>query len=151
MSNVTLIITKASHGHNTPHFTDITLNYTGQILKMFEASCRPEVPLPARPPPGHEEKFCLLLDALFTNYLAMLEGNGDRCCSGKVGEQLVKISGLLVFYGEDVLSGQNPMNDGQSIGSGLLSSIGILLGFCGANFGNIKCHINSKISIQNIE
>lgn len=117
---------KASYGEQSIQFADIMLNYTSQLVGMFETNYKPSVLIPAHPQPQNEEKFCLLLDsALFTNYLTILEANGaDQRCREKVGEQLVRISNLLVFYGEDVLSNQNPINDGQSIGSDLLSSIG---------------------------
>lgn len=126
---------KASYGEHSIQFADIMLNYTSQLVGMFEASYKPSVLMSAHPEPENEEKFCLLLDsALFSSYLTILEANGaDQSCREKVGEQLVRISNLLVFYGEDVLSNQNPINDGQSIGSDILSSIGkplVILTYC---------------------
>ena len=37
----------------------------------------------------------------------------------------MQLSSLLLYYGEDTLSNQNPLNDGQSIGSDLLATIGL--------------------------
>jgi len=116
-----LAMFQASYG--LEQFFDVMLNYTSQIISRFETAYKTAVKEPSRPLAENEEKFCLILNYLFEVYLLVLEKSNDRC-QNKVGEQLVRISGLLIFYGEDVLSNQNPISTGQSISSDLLSSIG---------------------------
>lgn len=121
-----MVMFKASYDMKSNEFFDIVLNYNHQILSTFENSYKTTVKVPSQPEAGKEEKFCLVLKFLFDLYLLVMENSAGQC-EAKIGEHLVRISNLLVFYGEDVLSNQNPTNDSQSIGSDILSTIGILI------------------------
>jgi len=109
--------------YSSEQLNDIMLNYTSQIISRFEASNKASVTQPSKPLAENEEKFCLVLNYLLDIYKFLSEKSNKKC-QDKIGEHLVRISGLLIFYGEDVLSNQNPINNGQSISSDLLSSIG---------------------------
>lgn len=118
-----LAMFKASYGEESEQFVDIVLNYAKQVLTRFGTSYKTCCKEPSRPEPGNEVKFCLIVKFLLEVYLMVLVKTKGECES-QVGEALVQLSNLLGFYGEDVLSNQNPLNTGQSIGSDLLSSIG---------------------------
>ena len=79
----------------------------------------------SRPKVSKEEKFILIVSKLLEFYLVAKKNLNSSLMESKLGEQLIKLSSLLSFYGEDTLTNQNPMNDSQSYGSDLLSSIGL--------------------------
>lgn len=79
----------------------------------------------SKPKPGKEEKFIVVLNRLIEFYLSILYEANSNLVETKIGEQIIRLSALLTFYGEDTLSNQNPTNDGQYIGSELLSSFGL--------------------------
>ena len=120
-----LAMFKATYTDKSNQFVDVMLNYTSQVLSRFENTYK-SGHTTSHPKPGGEEKFCLVLKFLFEVYLLILTNTDDAVpMQAAVGEQLARISNLLIFYGEDVMSNQNPMNDSQSLGSDLLSSIGL--------------------------
>lgn len=82
----------------------------------------------SQPKPGGEEKFVLIVNKLIEFYLLMgmnLNHSASSKFESKIGEQLTKLCQVLIYYGEDSLSNQNPLNDVQTTGSDLLSSIGL--------------------------
>ncbi|RNA18051.1 ectopic P granules 5 -like protein [Brachionus plicatilis] len=109
-----LAILKASMSYE-----DGCLKYTDKILASFLTG-------QSKPKCLNEEKVILILKQLLECFLAV-----SVTCAGNfeieniVGAQMVRLANLLIYYGEDILSGQNPCNEGQSIGSDLLASIGL--------------------------
>jgi hypothetical protein len=107
-------------------FTQTLLKYTEQILDSFFSNSTDFV---SKPNPGKEEKFLLVMNKLIEFYLLLalnVSGqNGLMAMESQIGQQLTKLSQLLIYYSEDSLSNQNPLNDAQSMGSDLLSSIGL--------------------------
>ena len=105
-------------------FLNSVLKYTEQILSSFKGGCG-EVAA-SKPRPDKEDKFLLILNKLLEFYLLLaLNVSGQESVESRIGEQLTKLCQLLIYYSEDSLSSQNPLNDAQSIGSDLLSSIGL--------------------------
>ncbi len=108
-------------------FTQTLLKYTEQILNSFFATSSAD--FVSKPRPGKEEKFLLILNKLVEFYLLLalnVSGqSGFMALESRIGEQLTKLCQLLIYYSEDSLSRQNPLNDSQSMGSDLLSSIGL--------------------------
>ena len=126
MQRVTVF--KATFGENTIDYYDTLLKYTSRILTVFfNSSSMPNSTalVLTRPKPLKEEKFILVANQLIDFYLRILEKANSSLIENVIGEQLVQLSTLLGFYGEDTLSNQNPLNENQSIGSDLLSSIGL--------------------------
>jgi hypothetical protein len=111
-------------------FTQTLLKYTDQIVSSFFLSSPSGGEVVSKPRAGKEEKFLLILNKLVELYLLLaLNVTGQNALvsvESRIGEQLAKLCQLLVYYGEDSLSSQNPLNDSQgSMGSDLLSSIGL--------------------------
>jgi hypothetical protein len=123
---------RASSTNNLEFFGTL-LKYIEQIFHYFfnnassstTDSASPS-PIKTRPKPGKEEKFIILLNKLLEFYLSMMHNCNSSLIQSKIGEQLMRLSALLLYYGEDTLSSQNPVNDSiQSLGSDLLASIGL--------------------------
>jgi hypothetical protein len=112
--NQRLAILKANPSNS--NFSEM-LKYCEQILNSFLSNN-------SRPKQTSEDKFILIINKLLEIYLYILSNALLLELKSQVGEQLVKLSNLFNYYGEDTLSNQNPLNDNQSIGSDLLASIG---------------------------
>jgi hypothetical protein len=113
--NQRLAIFKANPSNN--NYSEM-LNYCEQILNSFLTNN-------SRPKQTYEDKFILIVNKLLEMYLYIISSTSLLDIKSKVGEQLVKLSNLFNYYGEDTLSNLNPLNDNQSIGSDLLASIGL--------------------------
>ena len=94
------------------------LNYCEQILNYFLEN-------KSRPKQTSEDKFILIINKLLEIYLYIISNTSLLDIKSKIGEQLLKLSNIFNYYGEDTLSNQNPLNDSQSVGSDLLASIGL--------------------------
>lgn len=106
---------KASSSGESDHMASI-INYCENILgSFFQAGTT----MLSRPRTGKEEKFILVVNRLLELLLSAMYSS--RVFEHKIGELLVRLASLLIYYSEDSLSTQNPTNDNQS----LLSSIGI--------------------------
>jgi hypothetical protein len=115
---------KATFNNETSlDFYDVLIKYVTKILSSFLNNANPKNT--SRPKPLKEEKFILIVNKLLEIYLHIMQTANSSLIENKIGEQLVQLSTLLGFYGEDSLSNQNPLNESQSIGSDLLSSIGL--------------------------
>ena len=115
-------------------YADVLLKYTAQLLKILSTSSHQRSGvfikqlgglIQSKPKPPKEEKFILILNKLIEIYLAIMYNCNSSLIQSRVGEQLIQLSVLLSHYGEDSLTNQNPINDGQSMGSDLLASIGL--------------------------
>jgi hypothetical protein len=124
-----LAVFKAANSENSIEFLDSLIKYSLQVLSSFFnetiGSPNQKNAKISRLKLSKEEKFILIVNKLLEFYLLIKRNLNSSLMESKLGEQLVKLSNLLSFYGEDTLSNQNPMNDSQSYGSDLLSSIGL--------------------------
>lgn len=77
----------------------------------------------SRPKAGKEEKFIPVLNNILSNFVLVVNNSNSPLIESKVGESLIVLSNLLTFYGEDNITGQNPINDAQSTGTDFLASI----------------------------
>lgn len=115
-----LALFKASFNDRSVEYFDEVLKYLLKILNSFFTSGSA-----SKPKQSKEEKIIVIFNKLIEMYLILINKSNSRLIESQIGEQLIKLCNLLTFYGEDTLSAQNPTNDGQSIGSDLLASIGL--------------------------
>ena len=109
-----LAILKASNSYQHD-----CLKYTEKILSAFCTGL-------SKPKCLNEEKAILIFNQLLECFLTLSVTCADNFEIEKIiGNQMVRLINLFVYYGEDILSAQNPCNEGQSIGSDLLASIGL--------------------------
>ncbi len=104
-------------------FSQVLLKYTEQIVNCFLDTNQANN---SKPRVEKEAKFVLIFTKLVEFYLLLaLNLNSNLRNESNIGKQVLKLCQLLIFYGEDTLTNQNPLNDSQSLGSDLLSSIGL--------------------------
>jgi hypothetical protein len=110
--------------NSVPHSN--LLDYTHKLLSLFLSG---EARMNAQATGLQEEKLILIFQKLIEFYLLTMKDKVASSAEGQVGDQIVQLSTLLSYYGEDCLTSQNPLNESSttasSIGSDLLSTLGL--------------------------